>query len=424
MPLEATLTGSTRRNFHGAGPASPRVALITGASAGIGRELAREFARHGHRVVLVARREAKLDDVANKLRADFDADVEVIAQDLSADGAAEALCAELRARRIHVDILVNNAGFAIQGEFSQTDPQAQLRLLRVNVLTLTHLVRQFLPAMIERGWGRVLNVASIGAFMPGPLTATYFASKAFVVSFSEALAHELRGSGVTVTTLCPGPTDTGFARQAGLIGSKAFSTHLMDPADVAQTGYTSTMKGHGVVAPGFRNHMRMLVVRWVPRRLLAHFSRKYHDVPSRRETAVPVSVGGEAVVAGVEAPPLDLGMLGSNVGEIAQAALGNGGNRSTVRSGAAVLGTAVMTEGVSTGTSHADDNSNNSGAANEGSSSARRQGLRRVAVPGLQDDLDGRRYRNGEQDPDDPEQHAPHEEGEEDRHRMQRHRLA
>ena len=191
-----------------AGP-HPRTVLITGASSGIGREIAITCARQGHRLVLVARRQGTLATLAEELGTTHKTQVDVIACDLAVADASASLVDELRKRQLDVDMLVNNAGFATRGLFAATDVEQTEQLLAVNIVALTTLTRLLLPPMLERRYGRILNVASIAGYFPGPLTATYNASKAFVVSFTEALANELQGTGVSATVLCPGPTPHG-----------------------------------------------------------------------------------------------------------------------------------------------------------------------------------------------------------------------
>ena len=253
--------------------------LITGASDGIGWELAHLFARNGHRPILVARREEKLARLAAILETDCNIQAEVVPCDLSHPDAARNLWEELQRRSLPVDILVNNAGFGARGFFAETDAGVTEQLLHVNVVALTCLTRQILPSMLARKAGRILNVASIAAWFPGPLTATYNASKAYVLSFSEALALELEGTGVTVTVLCPGPTRTGFEARAGLEGTLAFQGSVMDAAAVAQVGYTALMEGRRVAIPGFKNRLRMLPIHLMPRALVARFARKFHEKP-------------------------------------------------------------------------------------------------------------------------------------------------
>ncbi len=255
----------------------PRTALITGASSGIGYELAHLFAQDRNNLVLVARDRDKLLALAAKLESRHGITVTAMPKDLAAPESPEQILADLRRRNISIDILINNAGFATSGPFAQTDVSTCFQLLQVNVVALTQLTRLFLPGMISRGFGRIMNVASIAAFYPGPLTACYNASKAFVLSLSDALSNELRETGVTVTTLCPGPTDTHFAQRAGLIGTKAFTQNVMDAASVARIGYDAMMTGKPLAVTGLRNKLRMLPLPWVPRKVLAHFSRKYHE---------------------------------------------------------------------------------------------------------------------------------------------------
>jgi len=259
------------------GAPAPRTVLITGGSGGIGHELARVFAAHGHNLVLVARDRNRLLAVSEELETAYGVKAHVVARDLSLPAAPVELYRDLRQRSLPVDILVNNAGFAAGGRFADSDPTNALQLLQVNVTALTHLTRLFLPDMIQRGWGRLLHVASIAAFFPGPLTACYNASKAYVLSFSHALSNELQGSGVSSTVLCPGPTQTGFARRARLLGTRAFSGRIMEPADVARVGYEALMEGKVQAIAGIKNKMRMFPVPLVPRRVLAYFSRVYHQ---------------------------------------------------------------------------------------------------------------------------------------------------
>jgi uncharacterized protein len=255
-----------------------RTALVSGASGGIGLELARVLAREGYDLVLVARRADRLHAGAGELRGQHGIDVQVIGKDLSVPCSADGLCRELAERSIAIDVLVNNAGFAIRGKFAETDPATQLQLLQLNVVALTHFTRLLLPPMLERGWGRILNIASISAYVPGPLMATYFASKAYVLSFTESLAAELDGTGVSATALCPGPTHTEFEKRAGLSNTRAFRKGVMSAEAVARIGYDAMTRGRRVVVAGFWNKLRMLPTPLVPRRILAHFSRKYHEL--------------------------------------------------------------------------------------------------------------------------------------------------
>jgi short-subunit dehydrogenase len=188
-----------------------KTALVTGASSGIGLDLAKRFAAEGYDVALVARSEGKLKEVAAALEAEHKVRAHVVTADLAKAGAADALVAALDARGIDVDVLVNNAGYASYGAFAETDLADELAMIQVNVVVLTHLTKLLVRKMVAKRSGRVLNVASTAAFQPGPLMAVYYATKAYVLSFSEAIAEELRDTGVTVTALCPGPTRTAFA---------------------------------------------------------------------------------------------------------------------------------------------------------------------------------------------------------------------
>jgi short-subunit dehydrogenase len=261
-------------------PRSPsiRTALITGASSGIGCELAKILAAQRHNLVLVARDHTRLLGLSAELESRHGITVTAITCDLASPSAPAELLAELRQRSLVIDVLVNNAGFALGGMFAETETAETVSLLHVNVVALTHLTRLLLPGMVARQSGRVLNVASIAGFYPGPLTACYNASKAFVISFSLAISNELKGTGVTVTALCPGPTRTGFAQRAGLCGTKAFRDNVMDAAAVAHAGYAAMMAGKPLAVTGLRNKLRMIPIPLVPSRMLAHFSRKYHEV--------------------------------------------------------------------------------------------------------------------------------------------------
>ncbi len=243
-----------------------QMALITGASGGIGEALAHEFARGGYDLILVARSEAKLQALAGELAAKHGIQARALAYDLADPASPRLLSEQLTALGLGVDVLVNNAGFATYGPFVELELDGELRMLQVNIVTLTHLTRLLLPAMVSRGRGRVLNVASTAAFMPGPLMAVYYASKAFVLSFSEALNNELQGSGVTVTALCPGPTSTGFQARAQMEQSRLVSgRQIMDVATVAQAGYKGLLRGRPVVIPGLMNRIQTLLPRLLPR---------------------------------------------------------------------------------------------------------------------------------------------------------------
>ena len=243
-------------------------ALVTGASSGIGYELAKILARKGHDVALVARSRDQLERISTDLRDDFGVHSLVVAEDLADSGSPDRIFARLLDEGFRTDVLVNNAGFGTLGRFVQSDAGAQVEMVQVNVAALTHLTQLFVGPMVSRDHGRILNVASTAAFQPGPYMAVYFATKAYVLSFSEALAEELRGSGVTVTALCPGPTITGFQKRAAMerapIGGRIVTG---DAASVARAGYAGTMKGRRVVIPGAFNRLGSTLPRFLPRSL-------------------------------------------------------------------------------------------------------------------------------------------------------------
>jgi short-subunit dehydrogenase len=253
-------------------------ALVTGASGGIGEHLARLLAASGRHVVLLARSEDRLTALASELARAHRVPATVLVHDLAEPGAADRVADDLAARGIAVDILVNNAGFGVYGPFVRTDAAEEARLLQVNIIALTMLTKALLPEMVARGRGRVLNVASTAAFQPGPLMAVYYASKAYVLSLSEALSNETAGTGVTVTCLCPGPTHTGFQDRAQMRRSRLFSTMSVMPArDVAQAGLDGMLAGRAVVVPGLMNKVGVQVVRVSPRAAVRRFIRALQE---------------------------------------------------------------------------------------------------------------------------------------------------
>ena len=252
-------------------------ALVTGASGGIGLELANCFARGGHDLVLVARNREKLKDVANNLAARHHVRVSILVKDLSRPAAPQKIFDELQKQSIEIDVLVNNAGFGNFGIFAESDSETTLQMLNLNINALTHLTRLFLPQMLGRGRGRILNVASTAAFQPGPLMAVYYASKSYVLSFSQALSNEVENSGVTVTCLCPGPTASNFQNRAQMTDSKLFENRLMSSAQVARAGYTATMRGKMLVIPGRSNAMWAFLTRFLPREMAPKMVRRIQD---------------------------------------------------------------------------------------------------------------------------------------------------
>ena len=246
-------------------------ALITGASSGIGAALAQRFARGGHALVLVARNTLKLESIAASLTAEHGVKVTVQPADLAKPGATQALAAAIRRRRLVIDILVNNAGILEQGAFVTISPRRHQELIDLNVTALTGMLAQFVPPMCERGHGRVLNVASIAAFQPIPLLATYAATKAFVLSLTEALAEEVRDHGVSVTALCPGITATQMlssATDANARLAKLPGFLVGDANDVADEGYRACMQGTVILVPGVVNQAVTLASRAAPKWLL------------------------------------------------------------------------------------------------------------------------------------------------------------
>ena len=252
-------------------------ALITGASSGIGEELTRLFARDGYDLVLVARGKSQLEALAAQLRQQHGVSVTVLANDLAQPAAAQAIYDQLTRAGMTVDVLANNAGYATYGSFTEIPAETELAMLQVNMAALTHLCKLFLPAMVRRGAGRVLNVASTAAFQPGPLMAAYYASKAYVLSLSEALANELHGTGVTVTALCPGPTRSGFQSRAKMEDSKLVQGNIMAAATVAHAGYRAMQAGKTVVIPGLRNRLLVQAGRVTPRKVLTGIVRRMQE---------------------------------------------------------------------------------------------------------------------------------------------------
>lgn len=250
--------------------------LITGASGGIGYELAKVFANNDHDLVLVARSEDKLQEIAEELREDYGVSASVVSKDLAVPGAPDEVYEEVRDEGIEVDGLVNNAGIGTYGAFHETELEEELTLVKLNVLAVTHLTKLFLEDMVREGGGKILNVASSAAFQPGPLMATYYASKAYVLSFSEAIAEELRGTGVSVTVLCPGPVDTGFQERAEMQES-GIAKNLASPEGVAEAGYKGLMKGKTVVIPSLKFKLLQLLVRVTPRSLVRKLAKRVNS---------------------------------------------------------------------------------------------------------------------------------------------------
>jgi len=253
------------------------VALITGASEGIGHELAKRFAEHGHHLVLVARSEEKLKRLAGEISSAYGVRVSSIAQDLSVPDSAPKVHRKVEELGLAIDFLVNNAGVGTYGLFAETPLEDELRMMQLNMISLTQMTKLFVRKMLKCGRGKILNVASTAAFQPGPLMAVYYASKAYVLSFSEALANELHGTGVTVTALAPGPTRTGFQKRGVMEDSRLVQGQIADARSVAAAGYRGMMSGKTIVIPGFTNKLIPWVVRVSPRGVVTRVVRRMQE---------------------------------------------------------------------------------------------------------------------------------------------------
>ncbi len=257
---------------------SKEMTLITGASSGIGLHLAHEFAAHGHPLVLVARVESELQVVAHTLRAQHQADVRVLAKDLEQPETARELFDELQSTGVPIEILVNNAGKGFRGNTWEIPLDHDLAMVRLNIEAPLRLTKLFLPSMLGRGAGRILNTASIAGFEPGPLLNVYHSTKAFLLSWSEALAIELEETGITVTALCPGPTDTDFFPKADMMAVRGFQQgNLMAPQDVAKAGYEGLMKGELFIVPGAVNKALVAARRVLPVAAQARLNQKFYE---------------------------------------------------------------------------------------------------------------------------------------------------
>ena len=258
-------------------PAKP-IAVITGASSGLGRDLARLFAADGHPVLLIARREQRLAELAAELREAHGIHADHMALDLSASSAAPAVLAKLEREGLEAEFLVNNAGFGSTGSFAELAVERELGQIDLNVRALVHLTHLLLGPMIERGRGRVLNLGSTAGFQPGPYMATYYATKAFVNSFSEALSHELAGTGVSVTVSCPGPTQTEFGEIAGNANNALFKQGVIAKSeDVAREAYRAMMRGKRIVIHGLSNKIGVTGARFGPRGLTQRIAAKLNQ---------------------------------------------------------------------------------------------------------------------------------------------------
>ena len=259
------------------GPHNKReTALITGASSGIGLDLAKLMAPDFD-LIITARAQTELVKIARELEASHGNHVHVIPGNLTLQEAPREIFAEIERRGLPVDVLINNAGFGLYGPFAESDSKTSLAMVEVNIAALTALTRLALPGMIQRKRGRIMNVASTAGFQPGPLMAVYYATKAYVIMFSEAIANELKGRGVSVTCLCPGATATKFAGRANMEESRLFKLGAMKSKDVARAGYKGMMAGKGLVIPGVLNKTIAISVRFSPRKMVTAISRSLQE---------------------------------------------------------------------------------------------------------------------------------------------------
>jgi short-subunit dehydrogenase len=279
---------------------SQQTALITGASSGIGLELAREFARHGHPLIIVAPVAAELGELTKRIHAEFGVPVTPIVADLTEPAAAEKIFQVVVGSGARVDVLVNNAGLGQRGKFWEIPLEKDLEMIRLNIEAVIRLTKLFLPPMVHRGHGRILNTASVAGFEPGPMLAVYHATKAFVLSWSEAIATELQDTGVTVTALCPGPVDTDFFPKADMVETAAFQkANVMAPQEVAQAAHAATMKGERVIIPGGMNKAMIFARRLTGESVQAKKNEKlYTDVEPKEHKREPGQIAAEAAAKG------------------------------------------------------------------------------------------------------------------------------
>jgi short-subunit dehydrogenase len=255
-----------------------KTALITGATSGIGYELAYVHATQGGNVALVARSKDKLEQIKKDLEDNYKISAYVIEKDLSLKDSAKDVYDEIMNNNITVDYLINNAGFGDYGFFNDSDWGKLERMINLNITALTQLTKLFISDMIKRGNGKIMNVASTAAFQPGPTMAVYYATKAYVLSFSEAINNEVSGSGVTVTTLCPGPTKSGFQEAASLKESRLVKGRILATSkEVAEYGYNAMLKGKPVAIPGIVNYLIANSVRFFPRSAVLKMARFIQD---------------------------------------------------------------------------------------------------------------------------------------------------
>ncbi|MEM7008999.1 MAG: SDR family oxidoreductase [Thermodesulfobacteriota bacterium] len=251
--------------------------LITGASSGIGLGLAKLFAADGSDLVLVARREERLNELAEELKSEHGIQVHVLPKDLTKKAAPKEIFSHLNKENIQIDVVVNNAGFGNKGHIADLDTDLQLDMIQVNLVALTHLTRLFLPGIIERGHGGILNVGSLAGFQPGPNLAVYFATKAFVLSFTEALAEETSNPDIKISCLAPGPVKTEFGEKSDLEDSLLFKVSLMDMEPVVKAGYDGFRNGQTIVIPGIKQQIVPFLNRFTPRLIVRKIAKKLNS---------------------------------------------------------------------------------------------------------------------------------------------------
>jgi short-subunit dehydrogenase len=254
-----------------------KYALVTGASSGIGYELAKLFAQDGKNIVVVARSQDRLEKLKTEIENKHGTKAIVLVKDLSKPDAPQEIFSELEKKNINVDVLVNNAGFSVYGKFAGTDWAQEAEMLQVNITSLTHLTKLFLKKMLENKSGKIMNVASGGAFAPVPLMSVYAATKAYVLHFSEALANEVTGTGVSVTCLCPGVTRSRFYERANAEDIKMAKGKMMDSARAAKIGYAALKKGRVVTVAGISTNLICFAPRFAPRSLVTKISRSFTE---------------------------------------------------------------------------------------------------------------------------------------------------
>ncbi len=251
--------------------------LITGASSGLGMELAKLFAADGSDLVLVARREERLIELADELKSEHGIEAHVLPKDLSKKSAPKEIFSHLNKEKIEIDVVVNNAGFGKKGHIADLDTDLQLDMIQVNLVALTHLTRLFITGIIERGYGGILNVGSLAGFQPGPNLAVYYATKAYVLSFTEALAEEISNPNIKISCLAPGPVKTEFGEKSDLEDSLLFKVSLMEMAPVVKAGYEGFRKGQTIIIPGLKQQIVPFLNRFTPRLLVRKIAKKLNS---------------------------------------------------------------------------------------------------------------------------------------------------